>query len=210
MTHDMEWKPAASLFGRLLPVVLIAASAGCYWQVDARTARWVDRNAGGKNIQQIWLATSEIGNGWWYALGIPAACFYFHKKKREAAARAALAMGAAILTSGLAVNLIKFVAHRPRPGIWLKHDQWGFRWHLDWPTAASFPSGHATTITAAMLVMWHVKPGWKRLWMVLMGVVFTGRVMGGWHFVSDVLAGMALGMIAAWFWAKKLKVAGSC
>jgi len=94
--------------------------------------------------------------------------------------------------------LIKFAVQRPRPTQYTEGRYVGTVEHR-----LSFPSGH-TTSTAAVTTAYattfalrHPDSGWR--WLVYGGAavatLVTGyaRVAGGFHFYTDVLAGIALG-----------------
>lgn len=63
---------------------------------------------------------------------------------------------------------------------------------------ASFPSGHAAT---AFSIAWVLALRWRRLfplWFLLAATVAFSRMYLNRHYLSDVLAGAALGMLVAW------------
>jgi undecaprenyl-diphosphatase len=60
----------------------------------------------------------------------------------------------------------------------------------------SFPSGHATTAAALMTALWFLWPRPLWLYVVAAALVAASRVITGQHFLSDVVAGAAIGVIA--------------
>ncbi|MBA2474456.1 MAG: phosphatase PAP2 family protein [Actinobacteria bacterium] len=113
--------------------------------------------------------------------------------RRGALNEAALVAGAA-LGIELLNAVVKLLFHRPRPELAFVH--------LD---TYSFPSGHAAGSTAlyatiAFLVARRARPaaGWTAALVALLVVVVVGfsRLYLGVHYLSDVLAGVALG--SAW------------
>jgi undecaprenyl-diphosphatase len=109
-------------------------------------------------------------------------------------------LAAAYAGADLVFNAVKELVHRPRPpaAIMLK------------PVAGpSFPSGHATqavavygmlaALTAASTPRWPRKVAAWTLAVVTVGLVAVSRLYLGVHWLTDVLAGLALG--AAWLFA---------
>jgi membrane-associated phospholipid phosphatase len=77
---------------------------------------------------------------------------------------------------------------------WIRDQVFGFfPFHggLAW---ASFPSGHTTIITATMTVAWVLWPGLRPIWGTLVAVVIVGLIGGNYHFVSDIIGGLYLGV----------------
>jgi membrane-associated phospholipid phosphatase len=73
------------------------------------------------------------------------------------------------------------------------------------PVGSSFPSGHTAAAAAyaaiAVLVFWHTPKRWVRVLVVFVSVlipviVALARLYRGMHFLSDTLAGAALGVAA--------------
>lgn len=60
----------------------------------------------------------------------------------------------------------------------------------------SFPSGHATWAAAFITLFWVIRGRWR--WIILAlalawwGTVSAGRVIGGWHYLSDTLGALWL------------------
>lgn len=88
-----------------------------------------------------------------------------------------------------------FICNNPS---YLQNHDYGFHWYKFQQIYASFPSGH-TALTAAFAVsLSFVYPAWRWLWMLLIGLVALGQIVSYYHYVSDVIAGLALGYWVAW------------
>lgn len=67
----------------------------------------------------------------------------------------------------------------------------------------SFPSGHATAAAAVMIVFWFCYPKLRWLWLLVVLATAVGLVAMNFHFVSDVIAGTALGGIVG-YWTYRI------
>jgi len=109
-------------------------------------------------------------------------------------ARWAFALLAAVGGSGLLANLLKLLVGKARPNVLFDEGRFGFtpfRYGYD---VNSMPSGHATTCGAAATILALAFP--KARWPILVvGIlVASTRVFIHAHYLSDVLAGLALGI----------------
>lgn len=93
------------------------------------------------------------------------------------------------LAGAIAATLLKWLFRRRRPGpsfaaLYTRLDR------------MSFPSGHATRVGCMVLLLAPLLPGWATAALILWTVgVAWARVALGVHYLSDALAGLALGAI---------------
>jgi membrane-associated phospholipid phosphatase len=109
---------------------------------------------------------------------------------------AVLAAVSYLVAAGL-VTLLKGVFDRPRPPV----GDPAIHPLVAVPGDASMPSGHAAGAFAAAVAVGLVHPRLRWPLLVLAGLVALSRVWLGVHYLSDVLAGAALGCgvaYAAW------------
>lgn len=101
----------------------------------------------------------------------------------------ALTMVIAILVTALVVFIVKFTVRRRRP-----EGDWGKFYRSTDPH--SFPSGHAVRAMMLAVVVLGIGPLWFGL-LLLTWAPFVGlaRVAMGVHYLSDVLAGMLMGVV---------------
>jgi membrane-associated phospholipid phosphatase len=102
-----------------------------------------------------------------------------------------------VLISGVLTDLLKVLCGRPRPHFYLEHGLDSFMFLCTSASMWSFPSGHATTIFAAMTVCYFLDPRRGYLWFSLATLVSISRVLVGAHFPSDILAGAFLGTVTS-------------
>lgn len=125
-----------------------------------------------------------------------AAAKYFKAKAEFYYGAAGLA---AVIGSGIIVQVIKHLVGRARPRMTLppwEHIGPSFDSDLH-----SFPSGHTATSFALAAVLASRFPRQAWIFYGVAGLVGVGRVVGGSHYPSDVLAGAILGLVVGWILA---------
>lgn len=120
--------------------------------------------------------------------------------------RDVLVLLTSVTGAGLLVTALKVLVQRPRPDFIEPLIQAG---------GYSFPSGHATTSTALYFTLALLASGWVKRWemriyillggLALIAVIGFSRLYLGVHYLSDVLAGFALGA----FWVTLCVTAGT-
>jgi undecaprenyl-diphosphatase len=122
-----------------------------------------------------WFWLAGLGLLWWFGTS-----YWNHL---------ALTLIIAILLTAGVVFLIKLTVRRRRP-----EGEWGKFYRNTDPH--SFPSGHAVRVVMLAVVTLGLGPLWLGLtllvWAPLVGLA---RVAMGVHYLSDVLAGMVLGLL---------------
>lgn len=108
-----------------------------------------------------------------------------------------LCMSIATAVGTLAKDELKWVFGRPWPITWVKFGIYHPHFFRDDVWFGSFPSGHTTYIAAPMFVLWWLVPRYRWLWLGIIFMVMIGLVGGGFHFVSDTIAGLFLGLAVA-------------
>ena len=181
---------------------------------------WVDRpladffHADGGALQPFFAAVQGFGLGYPY-LVLSALAFAFLRWGGEwsrlrpwaASMRAAAYIPgfifAAVAASGLVADVLKVIVGRTRPKLLFAAGSYDFTWFGFRADHWSFPSGHATTAAALMAALWCLWPRPIWLYVAAAALVAASRVITGQHFLSDVIAGAAIGVvvtraIAAW------------
>lgn len=103
---------------------------------------------------------------------------------------ASLVVGSAIL------HLIKLVLGRRRPRDDMEMGLYGFMPLAFNPDYNSFPSGHALTICCVGVIFTCVWPMWWPIWFGIAALLAVTRALLTAHFLSDVMIGAGIGLIA--------------
>jgi lipid A 4'-phosphatase len=187
---------------------------------EAASMIWFDRTVAdffhkdGGGLQPVFDAVQQFGLGWpWLVLsGLAFASLRWGGEWRRLRPYAAtmranafvpgfifVAVGAA----GLVADLLKITLGRTRPKLMFADGTYDFTWFGLRADHWSFPSGHAATAAALMTALWCLWP--RPLWFYVAGaaLIAVSRVVTSQHYLSDVVAGAAIGVIvtrlvAAW------------
>jgi undecaprenyl-diphosphatase len=140
---------------------------------------------------RVWaLYATRGGDGWlWYGVGLLVLLFGGDQRF--------LAIGAAALAAGVGVLLflkVKKATGRRRPGTFEPHC-WAT---LLPPDQFSFPSGHTITAFAVSVSFSRFYPDITAALLFCAISVAASRIILGMHFLSDVLAGAAIGTLLAY------------
>jgi len=137
---------------------------------------------------RLWMiCATRGGDGWlWYALGL--VLLLFGGEQRFLA----VGSGALGASAGIALFLqLKRTIRRPRPG---EPHCWA---RLLPPDQFSFPSGHTITAFAVSISLAAFYPDLTIGLLFCAVSVAASRILLGMHFLSDVLAGAAIGSLLA-------------
>lgn len=142
-------------------------------------------------LDDVMLVSSALGAAgfiWW----VTALITMVFPNRRAAAWRLILAVG---FTYALNDHVLKPLFDRERPfaadpAITVIDAR---------PITDAFPSGHAAMAVAGAIAGSRALPGSAWAWWPLAAIIAVSRVYIGVHWPSDVVAGVAIGIAAAWF-----------
>jgi len=109
------------------------------------------------------------------------------------ARRVAALCFAAIAASGILVNLLKVFFGRTRPGALFDRGVVEFLGPTLDSAIRSFPSGHSATVGAVAALAWMLAPRLRWTALAFALAVGASRLVVGYHFASDVIAGLLVG-----------------
>jgi len=97
--------------------------------------------------------------------------------------------------SGIVTDMIKPILGRARPVEWVRDAAYGFHPLTFQAAWNGMPSGHATTAASLALVLIVLFPRGRVVWILLALLLAGSRVMVNAHYLSDVFAGCAVGLL---------------
>lgn len=146
----------------------------------------------------FWKVVTRAGQAEWYLIGGLVLYLGFLRKNRTVS-RTGLFLFASVAVSGLAADLVKMLVGRARPKLLLQEGIYGFDGihfeHL-W---TSFPSGHSATGMSVALTLSLLFPKYRVLFFSCGLLIAFSRLVLCQHYLSDVVAGSALGIATVLF-----------
>lgn len=166
--------------------------------LDVPVAQWINAHQT-SSMKSVGLILEEIGRSHWI-LGYCVVMIIIAWRSMRSLAHRHLEFFASVAISGIAANVIKVIACRPRPPLLIEHgitdwNLFGFQMDYIWN---SFPSGHATTGLAIAISGSTVYPRLRWLFWIVGIAIALGRVMLNAHYLSDIIAGGMLGGVVAY------------
>ncbi|MGB8476894.1 MAG: phosphatase PAP2 family protein [Candidatus Acidiferrum sp.] len=153
---------------------------------DHRVMRRMNRWRAPRWFRMWMILTTRMGDGWiWYGLGT--ILLLDGGAQRFSAIGAS---GSAAVLGIFVFKILKRLSQRPRP-CQLEQHCWS---KVLPPDRFSFPSGHTMTAFSIALVVSYFYPSLQAPLFFLAISIAVSRVVLGMHFLSDVLAGMVLGV----------------
>jgi undecaprenyl-diphosphatase len=136
-------------------------------------------------IRALAVVLAHSGDSWFWLIGLGLIWWLGTDYWKQLA----LVMIIGIGVTALVVLVIKFTVRRRRP-----QGEWGRIYRSTDPH--SFPSGHAARSTMLAVMVLGLGPLWLGLSLLLWApLVGLARIILGVHYPSDILAGMALGIV---------------
>ncbi len=183
-----------------------------FWLLAASVAsvasiRFIDRPVA-ELCRSLPPALPEVARYVSFAAGIPVATVLvlalivavyvnprFRKRTQQSQQSKLFIVGTIILSWGV-THALKALFGRCRPELLFEHSSYGFRFFSTEYTYSSFPSGHTSFAFGLALALSFIRPRLRIPLLAVATLVALSRVVGGAHFVSDVIAGAAVGIFA--------------
>ena len=201
-------RPAQSLLLAILVAVILVALSIAF--LDRPLATWTHLHTH-KEPLFVWL--SQLADPLTPLAGLVLAVMALATAlgwRPGRAGRVVLACCLALAAAFLIKEQLKYAVGRTWPETWINNNlSWvadgvfsfePFHGGQGW---ASFPSGHTVAITAPMAVLWLAWPQGRRIWAGLVAVEVIGLLGANFHWLSDILAGGAIGIasgVTVWRW----------
>jgi membrane-associated phospholipid phosphatase len=135
-------------------------------------------------LRSLSIVLAHSGDSWFWLIGL---AFLWWQGTPFWQARAQF-MALGVILTAVTVILIKLTVRRRRP-----EGNWGGLYRTTDPH--SFPSGHAARAVLLAVLALFSGPAWfAAILIVWAPLVSLARVAMGVHYLSDILAGMALGL----------------
>ena len=186
---------------KVVLVVSLVLIVLCYFFVDIPVAQYFRTLSSGE-ITFANVLTNLINPEYHYYLwSILFLLFRFLWKNQEWANRCLTIFVSLLLTNFLA-GILKFLLGRARPDLLFSQDVYGFTFFASSTLYKSFPSIHSSTIGVICGAFAGFYPRWSLYLLPLCLILALSRVALTRHFVSDVIAGVTMGLlISQWIYS---------
>jgi len=177
------------------PIVVLFCIIG-YFFFDLIVTKYCASIFTNNKIRSILKDISKLGIATFYLI-FAAVCFIFFRfiKKRRVWSNRALLVFLSISFSGILVLIVKYILGRYRPKMFLEEQLYGFQFFQLKGKLTSFPSGHASTIVALMLVLYFISPKYRVIYFAIAFVTVISRVLVCHHYLTDVVFGSYLAVV---------------
>jgi len=93
-------------------------------------------------------------------------------------------------------DVLKFIFGRINTRNWLvRPDLYGFHWFHGGGNYNGFPSGHLAVFAALTAALWRFYPRYRYVYLLIITFLAAALIMTNYHFVSDIIAGIYLGVL---------------
>jgi undecaprenyl-diphosphatase len=156
-----------------------------FLEIDDKWSKWMRVAEKPGPLRPLAAFLAHSGDSWFWLLGLVVLYALGDETWRW---RACVLMTGIVITA-VVVMIIKLTVRRRRP-----EGEWGAFYRKSDPH--SFPSGHAVRAVMLAVVAIGLGPGWLGLLLVVWApLVALARAAMGVHYLSDVLAGLGLGVV---------------
>ncbi len=199
-------------------VLNAAAIAALMLWGDEPIARWLQPHRR-TDWAEFFAAITDFASGWlWYSVALTglAGAYIRHRSQQlpigttafTVRKRAWIFMIVAMASSGITEVVLKFAIGRDRPRFLFEDGGASFHPFRMNTGDSSFPSGHAQSITSAMLALALIYPPLRPVFFVTAVLIAASRVIIGAHYLSDVLGGVWLAVAAVIYWRRRFEANG--
>lgn len=172
--------------------------------IDRPLAHFIYDHVSGNTHRRLDSITHYAKAGHWLAAAILALIvaaglrhFHLEDDKVTLLINYSLAFIASLVVGSAVLHVIKLVLGRRRPRDDMEMGLYGFMPLAFNSDYNSFPSGHALTICCVAVIFTCVWPIWWPVWFGIAASLAVTRALLTAHFLSDVMIGAGIGLIAA-------------
>ncbi|MBS0650774.1 MAG: phosphatase PAP2 family protein [Verrucomicrobia bacterium] len=144
----------------------------------------------------------------WPGTAVWAVLYFFFNffSKRKSLANRFLLISVSVSTANISIELLKWIFGRARPELLWSQNLYGFQFFASHDADFSFPSGHSCTIGAIMGALACFYPKYTYLFLAIAFIMAFSRVILSFHYLSDILVGMTIGLIVSQWVYRTMKI----
>jgi len=178
-------------------VLFLIATVMSYFFLDIPVARWCRRLD--RSILDIAEIVTEFGKSTAYLI-VSFLLFVYFKfyRKKEIYANQSMFVFASVASSGIFVDLVKWIAGRYRPVMLFDLDLYGFTFFRTGYEWTSFTSGHAVTAFSLAFSLSILFPKGRFFFFPAAVAIAASRVLLASHYLGDVIFGAYIGIASVY------------
>ena len=179
-----------------LAALLLTLSCALAWSfADLPVARYF-HELDAPAMRAFFKGVTKLGESQWYLVG-GLVLFLLFRTRRPPLGWSGLFLFMSVALSGIAANIFKFFIGKARPKLYFREGFFGiepFQVEHAW---TSFPSGHSATAFSLAMALALLLPRGRHLFLAIGALIALSRVWLYQHYVSDIIAGSALGAVTS-------------
>lgn len=163
--------------------------------IDGNLLLWIQEYIRQEWMTPFWTFVTSLGDAGWFWI-VLSVILMIPKRTRKIGITALVSLGIGALITNVA---LKNIVARTRPYEVID----GLILLVGVQSDFSFPSGHSCASFAAAMVYYRMLPKKYGICAVILAsLIAFSRLYVGVHYPSDVIAGVGIGMVAAWMACK--------
>ena len=173
---------------------VILLSLLSYNFADIKVALWF-HSMSRSWYHDLFTIITTFGESQWYLAG-GLLLFVVFRKKKPFIAYSGWFLFLSVAISGVAADIIKYIAGRARPKLLFSERLYGFDFFHSEHAWTSFPSGHSATAFSMAVVFAILYPRYRFFFYCFGALIAFSRVFLTEHYISDIIAGSFLGIVS--------------
>jgi membrane-associated phospholipid phosphatase len=205
LTEEMQRPQLPFLMNSLPTIAILAVGSLCsYLFVDESLRSWLQPSSLPGDLKALFNYLSAFGHGAGCLIAILLILNFDFERRRGIW----LVLGSTII-AGTVTAIVKVLVQRARPFYEASGADLTINEALSNNAMHSFPSGHTATAFSLALAISILYPRAQKLMLTLAAITALQRVVSQSHYVSDIFAGMVVGILsvhAALFFLQRFQV----
>jgi membrane-associated phospholipid phosphatase len=177
-------------------IAALLVCALCFLRIDQAVAQYINRSGRPEwaSAAQIVMVLSACGL---FILAFGLVLRHLASGEQEVSKNELILGFASVILALACVELLRFVFGRIGPEEYLATGAYGFQYlSLGVEPSRSFPSEYGVLAGAIAGLVWPMAPTYRPTIFVLALLLPGSQILVGTHFVSDIVAGLAIGALA--------------
>jgi membrane-associated phospholipid phosphatase len=185
-------------------LLMLVLSLVAMFYVDAPAALWVNAHLLSYALFQDYTNNLPSHLFWVVLIGstISLSIYFYLRLLGEYSPRRDfyLLLGVVLPVAFIVKHVLKLLFARIEVRLWLSHpDAYQQHWfQIGKHGYDAFPSGHMVVFMTVFMALWQFYQRWRSWYLMGASLLAVALIVTNYHYVSDVIAGMYIGMLVYW------------